>query len=189
VLAVALALVRTLSSRHPSLERRLPLFLTTDKVGILARRPSRKTIGESVIPGRPVSVNPLAAALSSASAPHSALLVSRDGVPLRSNPMLLARTNSSAGTGSSSTRPAHGDAVGRRRMQVRHAAPASDVRKAQDTTVALVDRVRFLRRPGSRPPPPPLPYDGDGDGAGGAGGSAGEAWSAPGEAVSPGSQP
>jgi hypothetical protein len=189
VLAVALALVRTLSSRHPSLERRLPLFLTTDKVGILARRPSRKTIGESVIPGRLVSVNPLAAPSSLSSASSStAVSVGAANVPLRSNPM-LARTNAAgAGTGSSNGSGGGGGGGGggdasatvatrsssiynkmRGRASGRSsqsgdskASSSSSGSMSPDAAVVVVDRLHHVRR-ASRPPPPPVDNDVDVD--------------------------
>jgi hypothetical protein len=144
-LAVLLVLTRTLSSRHPSLERRLPLFLTTDKVGLLARRrKSRWGVADdahhsdvAVVPA--VLVSPSASTTAAAhtqthlhkplsSLPSSSSL---DGTfALVSNPMLAASGGSNDGGGCGS-----GGSV-------------------RQSARSFVDRVRYIRKPSHRPPPP-----------------------------------
>jgi hypothetical protein len=158
-LAVLLVLTRTLSSRHPSLERRLPLFLTTDKVGLLARRrKSRWGVADdahhsdvAVVPA--VLVSPSASTTAAAhtqthlhkplsSLPSSSSL---DGTfALVSNPMLAASGGSSDGGGGGSGGGGGG---------VLSASASVSLRQSP----SFVDRVRYIRKPSHRPPPPPPP--------------------------------
>jgi hypothetical protein len=158
-LTVMLALVRTLSGRHPVLSRRLALFLTTENARVFARRPSRASVGECVTTATGVVSNPLSLRSSAATT------MSRDGVPLRSNPMLLARMTA----GGTAPRASSPDSRTRGPVQVRHSSGdvAASVTTAAaavvpETPVAIVDRVRQIRKTGSRPAPPPLSEDSPG---------------------------